>query len=59
MPAIPNLLLKRLYVKGSLHNTAEGCGFSLKNVVDSGTVTRFHELEMDGFIPCHHEADRE
>jgi alpha-galactosidase len=48
MPAIPNLLLKRLYVKGSLHNTAEGCGFSLKNVVDSGTVTRFHELEMDG-----------
>jgi alpha-galactosidase len=48
MPAIPNFILKKLYVKGSLHNTAEGCEFSLKNIVDSGTVTRLRELELDG-----------
>jgi hypothetical protein len=50
MPAIPNLILKKLYVKSSLHNTAEGCEFSLKNVVDSGTVTRFYDLEVDGTV---------
>jgi alpha-galactosidase len=45
---IPNLILTRLYVKGSLHNTPEGCALTLKNIVESGTVTRFHTLEIDG-----------
>ncbi len=48
MTAIPAFLLKKLYVKGSLRNTPEGCEFCLKNVVDSGTVIRFHTLEIDG-----------
>ncbi len=48
MPAIPNFILKKLYIKGSLHNTDEGCEFALKNIVDSGTVTRFLDLKIDG-----------
>lgn len=48
MGAIPGFLLKRLYVRGSLRNTPQGCAFELRNVVDSGTVTRFYGLELDG-----------
>jgi alpha-galactosidase len=45
---IPGFLLKKLYVRGSLRNTAAGCALDLRNVVDSATVTRFLELEIDG-----------
>ncbi|MEJ2208859.1 MAG: alpha-galactosidase [Anaerolineae bacterium] len=48
MGAIPGFLLKRLYVRGSLRNTPQGCAFTLRNVVDAGTVTRFYGLEVDG-----------
>jgi alpha-galactosidase len=46
--AIPNFILKKLYVKGSLRNGREGCEFVLQNNVGSGTVVEFHGLEMDG-----------
>jgi alpha-galactosidase len=45
---IPGFLLKKLYVRGSLRNTADGCALDLRNVVDSATVTRFLELGIDG-----------
>jgi alpha-galactosidase len=45
---IPGFLLKKLYVRRSLRNTAAGCALDLRNVVDSATVTRFLELEVDG-----------
>ncbi|MFN2224676.1 MAG: alpha-galactosidase [Anaerolineae bacterium] len=48
MGAIPGFLLKRLYVRDSLRNTPQGCAFALRNVVDSGTVTRFYGIEVDG-----------
>ena len=48
MAIIPGFLLKRLYVRGSLRNTAAGCALDLRNVVDTGTVTRFFELTVDG-----------
>jgi alpha-galactosidase len=47
--AIPNFVLKRLYVQGSLCNVPEGCEFSVQNGIASGTVTRIHSLEIDGF----------
>jgi alpha-galactosidase len=47
MAFIPGFLLKRLYVRGSLRNTATGCALDLRNVVDSATVTRFLELAID------------
>jgi len=48
MPAIPNFVLKRLYVKGSLANTADGCELKLRNFVGSGTLTRLFSVEVDG-----------
>jgi hydroxymethylglutaryl-CoA reductase (NADPH) len=32
---IPSFLLAKLYVKGSLKNTADGFEFSLKNIIDN------------------------
>jgi alpha-galactosidase len=48
MAKVPNFILKTLYAKGSLINTSDGCEFSLENGIDTGTVTRFHSLEIDG-----------
>jgi alpha-galactosidase len=48
MVTIPSFLLKRLYVKGSLRNTPEGCAFALRNGIDTGTVTGISRLEIDG-----------
>ena len=48
MAKVPNFILKKLYSKGSLINTATGCEFALQNSIGSGTVTRLHSLEIDG-----------
>jgi alpha-galactosidase len=48
MSRIPAFLLRGLYVGGSLCNSPEGCQFALRNRIGSGTVTRFHGLEVDG-----------
>jgi alpha-galactosidase len=47
---IPNFILKKLYVKGSLCNTPQGCEFALQNNIGSGTVSRFYNLEIDGVV---------
>ena len=51
MPAIPNFVLKRLYVKGSLANTPDGCELQLRNFVGSGTLTRLLSVDVDGTEP--------
>ncbi len=48
MVPIPSFLLKKLYVKGSLRNTPEGCAFALRNAIDTGTVTGISCVEIDG-----------
>jgi alpha-galactosidase len=48
MAAIPNSILKKLYVEGSLCNTPEGCEFTLCNHIATGTVAAFDTLEIDG-----------
>lgn len=48
MVAIPSFVLRKLYVKGSLRNTAQGCSFALRNIVDRGTITQIGDLEVDG-----------
>jgi len=48
MPAIPNFVLKRLYVKGSLANTADGCELQLRNFVGSRTLTGLISVDVDG-----------
>jgi alpha-galactosidase len=45
---IPDFVLKRLYRRGSLRNTARGCAFDLHNNISTATLTRFYGLELDG-----------
>ncbi|SDM22192.1 hydroxymethylglutaryl-CoA reductase (NADPH) [Catalinimonas alkaloidigena] len=45
---IPNALLKQLYTRGSLCNTAEGFCFSLKNRLTDARFTGLHSARIDG-----------
>jgi alpha-galactosidase len=48
MAALPNFILKRLYVKNSLANTPDGCEFALRNFIGSGTLVGIGGIEVDG-----------
>jgi hydroxymethylglutaryl-CoA reductase (NADPH) len=48
MPAIPAFMLKKLYLKGSLKNVAEGFEFQIKNTLAPGTITALLPIEVDG-----------
>ena len=45
---VPNFLLRRLYVKGSLQPTAEGFQFQIRNRLGSGYARRLFPLTLDG-----------
>jgi hydroxymethylglutaryl-CoA reductase (NADPH) len=61
MVMVPSFLLKRLYVKGSLQNNADGFQFELKNTLGSGYGNELLPLNVDGTeIPrenCYYMAD--
>jgi hydroxymethylglutaryl-CoA reductase (NADPH) len=44
----PAFLLNKVYVSKSLKNTPDGFEFTLKNVVDSGTLGGVKSLTVDG-----------
>ncbi len=48
MPAIPPVLLKKLYVKGSLRVEGDGFALDLRNSIASGTILQLKGLEVDG-----------
>ena len=48
MVTVPGFLLRRLYVKGSLKNSADGASFELKNSLGSGHAKELVPLEIDG-----------
>ncbi len=48
MPAIPPVILKKLYVKGSLRPEGDGFSLTLKNTIAPGTILEFKGLELDG-----------
>lgn len=48
MPTIPGILLRKLYVRGSLKNTENGFEFALKNTLAPGTIVGIHSLVVDG-----------
>ncbi len=50
MAKVPNFILSKLYEKGSLINTVEGCAFALHNKLGTGTVTCIDSLEIDGSV---------
>lgn len=47
MTIIPNFLLKRLYVNGSLRATNEGVAFDVKNTIGPGMLTRIHRVLLN------------
>ncbi len=48
MSVIPAIVLKKLYVEGSLRREPGGFGFDLKNVIAPATITRMSGLEVNG-----------
>ena len=48
MPAVPSFMLKKLYVRGSLKNTAAGFELTLKNVLAPGIIIGLNSLKVDG-----------
>lgn len=46
--AIPNALLRRLYVGASLHNVEDGFEFKLRNMVAPATMIAMGPVEVDG-----------
>ncbi len=45
--AIPSFLLKKLYVKGSLRNTADGFEFALRNTLAPGSIIGLGPVTID------------
>jgi hypothetical protein len=48
MVSVPGFLLRRLYVKQSLHNTSDGFEFELRNRLGSGYAHKLWPLTVDG-----------
>lgn len=47
MAIIPDFLLKRVYKKGSLRETAEGIAFDLKNIFGPGIITGINFIKIN------------
>lgn len=47
MGSVPVFLLKKLYVKGSLKNTATGFELAIQNTLASGTIAGLIPLKVD------------
>jgi hypothetical protein len=48
MGSVPAFLLKKLYAKGSLKNTAAGFELTIQNTLASGTIVGLAPLQVDG-----------
>lgn len=48
MPVVPSFMLKKLYVRGSLKNSAAGFELTLKNILAPGTIIGLNSLKVDG-----------
>ena len=48
MPGVPSFILRRLYMKGSLHNRDDGWGFKLKNTLGAGYAKGLIPVSVDG-----------
>ena len=48
MPGVPAFILRRLYLKGSLHNREDGWGFKLKNTLGAGYARGLIPVSVDG-----------
>jgi hydroxymethylglutaryl-CoA reductase (NADPH) len=48
MGSVPAFLLRKLYAKGSLKNTAAGFELTIQNTLASGTIVSLAPLQVDG-----------
>jgi len=48
MGSVPTFLLKKLYAKGSLKNTATGFELAIQNTLAPGTIVGLAPLQVDG-----------
>ena len=48
MSSVPTFLLKKLYVKRSLRNTATGFELAIQNTLAPGTIVGLAPLQIDG-----------
>ena len=48
MPIIPSIMLKRLYVSGSLKNTDDGFQLAIRNTLAAGTIIGLGPVTVDG-----------
>jgi len=54
---IPNFILKRLYKKGSLCQTPGGAAFVILNTIDTGKISSFRSIVVDGRSCAPEEID--
>lgn len=52
MSIIPEFILKRIYRKGSLRETAEGIAFDLKNMLAPGFITGINFIKINDEMYC-------
>lgn len=50
---IPTFLLKKLYVRGSFKNTANGFQLALRNTLAAGTLIGVGSVQIDGRVVPH------
>jgi hypothetical protein len=48
MTVIPNFIVKRLYVTGSLRLVPEGIAFDIRNSIGPGILTRINSIKLGG-----------
>jgi hypothetical protein len=48
MPIIPSIMLKRLYVAGSLKNAGDGFQLAIRNTLAAGTIIGLGPVTVDG-----------
>lgn len=50
MSFIPKFLLKRVYISGSLRQTADGIAFDLINSIGPGILTRLNNVKLNDHV---------
>jgi len=50
LPILPNILLRRIYRKGSLRNEDHGVAFELKNIIGPGIITQINLAKINNEV---------
>lgn len=50
LPIIPNFLVKKLYLRGSLRIVDEGAAFDLRNVLGPGIITKINLIKLNNKV---------